>query len=105
MGTVERGSEAVAKLHFPGIHYDAARFLVRHRGIASVGIDTPSIDFGQSQKFLSHRILFAHDIPAFENLTNLDALPPSGALLVALPVKIKGGSGAPLRVVAFVPDE
>lgn len=104
MGTAERGAEAVAKLHFPGIHPDAARFLVRHRSVASVGIDTPSIDYGQSADFMTHRILFEHDIPGFENLANLDALPPQGALLVALPMKIRGGSGAPLRVVAFVPD-
>lgn len=105
MGTGEKGSEAVAKLHFPGIHPEAARFLVRERGVAAVGIDTPSIDFGQSEDFIAHRILFAHDIPGFENLANLDSLPSSGALLIALPMKIKGGSGAPLRVVAFVPDE
>lgn len=104
MGTADRGSQAVADLHFPGIHPEAARFLVRHRGVASVGIDTPSIDYGQSTDFMSHRILYAHDIPGFENLANLDALPPSGALVVALPMKIRGGSGAPLRAVAFVPD-
>jgi kynurenine formamidase len=104
MGTAERGPEAVALLHFPGIHPDTARFLVRHRSVASVGIDTPSIDYGQSTDFMTHRILFEHDIPGFENLANLDALPASGALLVALPMKIKGGSGGPLRAVAFVPE-
>jgi kynurenine formamidase len=105
MGTAERGAEAVAKLHFPGIHPETARFLVRHRSVASVGIDTPSIDYGQSTEFLTHRILYEHDIPGFENLASLDELPASGALLVALPMKIKGGSGAPLRAVAFVPNE
>jgi kynurenine formamidase len=104
MGTSEKGPEAVAKLHFPGIDPEAARFLVRKRNVASVGIDTPSIDRGQSTDFLTHRILFAHDIPGFENLASLDEMPPSGALLFALSMKIKGGSGAPLRVVAFVPD-
>jgi len=105
MGTSDKGADAVAKLHFPGIHPEASRFLVRHRGVASVGIDTPSIDYGQSKDFMSHRILYQHDIPGFENLANLGALPASGALVVALPMKIKGGSGAPLRAVAFVPDE
>ncbi len=104
MGTADKGEAAVARLHFPGIHHEAARFLVRNRSVASVGIDTPSIDFGQSKEFLTHRILFAHDIPGFENLARLDELPATGAFLVALPMKIKGGSGAPLRVVAFVPD-
>ncbi len=105
MGTGERGAEAVAKLHFPGIHPEAARFLVRERKVASVGIDTPSIDHGQSSQFLTHRILYAHNIPGFENLASLDELPPTGALVVALPMKIGGGSGAPLRAVAFVPEE
>lgn len=104
MGTGDKGAAAVARLHFPGIHPEAARFLVRQRSIAAVGIDTPSIDFGQSQDFMAHRILFAHDIPGFENLASLNELPAKGALIVALPMKIKGGSGAPLRVVAFVPD-
>ncbi|MDX1410444.1 MAG: cyclase family protein, partial [Saprospiraceae bacterium] len=57
MGTAEKGAQAVARLHFPGIHPEAARFLVRERGVASVGIDTPSIDYGQSQDFVTHRIL------------------------------------------------
>lgn len=105
MGTGEKGEAAVAKLHFPGIHPETARFLVRERGVASVGIDTPSIDHGQSTDFITHRILFAHNIPGFENLANLDSLPPQGAFLVALPMKIRGGSGAPLRVVAFVPGD
>lgn len=105
MGTADKGPDAVAKLHFPGIHPDAATFLVRERAIASVGIDTPSIDYGQSKEFMTHRIFFGHDIPGFENLANLDQLTASGSLLIALPVKIKGGSGAPLRVVAFVPDD
>ena len=105
MGTDERGTEAVAKLHFPGIDPEGARFLVRERKVASVGIDTPSIDHGQSSQFLSHRILYAHNIPGLENLASLDELPASGALVVALPMKIAGGSGAPLRAVAFVPEE
>ena len=103
MGTADKGEDAVAKLHFPGIHPDTARYLVRHRAAASVGIDTPSIDYGQSTDFLTHRVLFEHDIPGYENLANLDRLPPTGALVIALPMKIRGGSGAPLRAVAFVP--
>lgn len=104
LGTNERGEGAVTKLHFPGIHPDTARWLVNERELAAVGLDTASIDFGQSTHYMSHRILFEHDIPGFENLANLDGLPPTGALLVALPMKIEGGSGGPLRVVAFVPE-
>jgi kynurenine formamidase len=103
LGTAERGAEAAAKLHFPGLHPDAARWLVANRPIKAIGIDTASIDFGQSTLFESHRTLFAEDIPAFENLTALDRLPPQGAFVVALPMKIGGGSGAPLRAVAILP--
>ena len=66
--------------------------------------DTPSIDYGQSQFFKSHVILLSHNIPAFENLTNLDQLPKTGFEVVALPMKIKGGSGAPLRIIALVTE-
>ena len=103
LGTAERGEAAVAKLHFPGLHQDAARWLAETRKIKALGIDTASIDYGQSTLYESHRILYERDIPAFENLTNLDQLPVRGAFVVALPMKIKGGSGAPLRAIAMLP--
>jgi len=103
LGTAERGEAAVAKLHFPGLHPDAAQWLVSNRPIKAVGIDTASIDFGQSKGFETHRTLTARDIPAFENLASLDRLPPTGAIVIALPMKIGGGSGAPLRAVAVLP--
>lgn len=102
MGTAELGEEAVAKLHFPGLDPEAAEWLVKNRNIKSIGLDTPSIDYGQSTYFESHRILFAANIPAFENVANLNQLPPKGAFIVALPMKIKNGSGGPLRIAAFV---
>jgi kynurenine formamidase len=101
MGTVERGPEAVADLHFPGIHPDAAQWLVQ-RKIKAVGIDTPSIDYGQSATFDSHQILYAANIPGFENVANLDQLPMKNFTVVALPMKIKGGSGGPLRIIALL---
>jgi kynurenine formamidase len=104
LGTAARGDEAVANLHFPGLHPDAARWLVANRPIKAIGIDTASIDYGQSKLFESHRILYERDIPAFENLTSLERLPEVGAFVVALPMKIKGGSGAPLRAIAIVPQ-
>jgi kynurenine formamidase len=103
LGTAERGSAAVPKLHFPGLHPDAARWIVANRPIKAIGIDTASIDYGQSTLFESHRALYAVNIPAFENLTALEQLPPRGAFIVALPMKIKGGSGAPLRAMAILP--
>lgn len=102
LGTDERGQSAVAKLHFPGLHPDAARWIVRNRSIKAIGLDTASIDFGQSVKFESHQILFEKNIPAFENVANLDKLPPRGFSVIALPMKIKGGSGGPLRIIAVL---
>ena len=103
LGTAERGDSAVPKLHFPGIHPDAARWLVANRTVKAVGIDTASIDFGQSREFETHRVLYERNIPGLENLSNLDRLPPRGATVIALPMKIKGGSGAPLRAIAIAP--
>ena len=103
LGTAERGPAAVAKLHFPGLGADAARWLIEQRRVHAVGLDTASIDPGRSTLYETHRTLFAADVPAFENLANLDRLPVSGFEVVALPMKIGGGSGAPLRAIAIVP--
>ena len=103
LGTAEGGADAVRNLHFPGLHPDAARWLVANRPIKAIGIDTASIDYGQSTLYESHRVLFERNIPAFENLTALERLPARGAVVVALPMKIGGGSGAPLRAVAILP--
>jgi len=102
LGTDERGAEAVAKLHFPGLDPDAARWITTQRSIKAIGLDTASIDYGQSTLFESHRILFDKNIPAFENVANLDQLPVKGFSIIALPMKIKGGSGGPLRIVALL---
>ena len=102
MGTAERGEDAVAKLHFPGLGLDGAKFLVARR-IGAVGLDTPSIDYGQSKTFASHVELMTHNIPAFENVGDMRDLPPTGSTIIALPMKIEGGSGAPLRIVAHLP--
>lgn len=104
LGTAERGAEAVASLRFPGLHPDAARWIVDERPVRAIGIDTASIDHGQSTLFESHRVLYDANIPAFENLTALDRLPVRGAHVIALPMKIAGGSGAPLRAIAVLPN-
>ena len=103
LGTSMTGPESVPELHFPGIGPDAAQWLVDNRDIAAIGIDTPSIDYGQSSDYRSHVILYSDNIVGFENLTNLDRLPATGAGIVALPMKIEGGSGGPLRIVGWVP--
>ncbi|WP_299365100.1 cyclase family protein [Winogradskyella sp.] len=104
LGTDQRGPEAVKLLHFPGLSPEAATWLVENRNINSIGIDTPSIDYGQSEYFKSHVILLSENIPAFENITNLDQLPSKGFEVIALPMKIKDGSGAPLRIIAKVDE-
>lgn len=101
-GTLKKGKEGVAELHFPGLDPEAARWLAENRKINAVGLDTPSIDYGQSKDFQTHRILCQAGLTIYENLANLDQLPPKGAYIVALPMKIKGGSGAPLRIVAVI---
>jgi kynurenine formamidase len=103
LGTAASGPEAVPELHFPGLHPDAARWLVEGRDVAAVGLDTPSIDYGQSSEFMSHRILYEAGIPGLENVARIDRLPPTGAYVMALPMKIGGGSGAPVRIVGVVP--
>lgn len=92
-----------SKLSFPSFGSDAARLLVEERGIAALGVDTASIDYGRSTDFQVHRIAAAKNVPGLENLTNLDRLPARGAIVIALPMKIEGGSGGPLRAVALLP--
>jgi kynurenine formamidase len=102
LGTEERGAGAVARLHFPGLDPEAAKWLLANRPIKAIGLDTASIDYGQSTRFGSHVALCEKNVPAFENVANLDRLPARGFRVIALPMKIKGGSGAPLRIIAIV---
>ncbi|HUF89905.1 MAG TPA: cyclase family protein [Gemmatimonadota bacterium] len=102
LGTSARGVDAVRDLHFPGLSEEGARWLVG-RGIRAVGIDTASIDRGQSTDFRAHRVLAAADVPIFENVAALDRVHLEGAWIVALPMKIAGGTGGPLRIVALQP--
>ena len=100
LGSDEPGD--VENLHFPGISKEAAEFLANQRNIRAVGLDTPSLDHGPSRDFIAHQILNGAEIFGLENLTNLDRLPPKGAAIFALPMKISGGSGAPTRVFARI---
>jgi kynurenine formamidase len=93
----------VANLHFPGFAQDAAELLVQQRNIAALGVDTPSIDYGQSKDFIVHQTIGAANKPAFENVANVDKLPAVGATIIALPMKIEGGSGGPTRIIAVMP--
>jgi kynurenine formamidase len=103
LGTDATGPAAVPRLRFPGLAPEAAKWLVEHRRIKAIGIDTASIDHGPSTHFGAHVALCGGNVPIFENLAALDGLPPEGAFVAALPMKIAGGSGGPLRIVARVP--
>jgi len=98
MGIDERGTK-----HFPGLGSETAKWLIANRNISAVGIDTASIDHGASETFQAHVALMSQNVPAFENLANLEKIPTKGFWVIAIPMKIKGGSGAPLRIVAFLP--
>jgi kynurenine formamidase len=102
LGTDIRGPSAVKHLHFPGLSPTAAQWLVDHRRPRAIGIDTASIDHGQSTDFAAHLTLCGANVPIFENVTNLDALPSTGVFVIALPMKIAGGSGGPLRIVGRI---
>jgi len=93
-----------SKLHFPSFGPEAARLLVSERRVAAIGVDAASTDYGASTDFMVHRIAAEANVPGFENLTNLDQLPAVGAFVIALPMKISQGSGAPLRAIALVPQ-
>lgn len=90
-------------LHFPGLSPQVAEFLVHRRTIRGVGIDTASIDPGRSVDFPAHRVLNGADLYILENVASLDRLPPSGATVIALPMKIKDGTGGPVRIVGWLP--
>ena len=112
-GWAERWPEAIlylgddtpgdaSNLHFPGLSEAAMRLLVERR-VALVGIDTASTDYGPSADFIVHQVGAAAGIPNLENVGDLSPLPATGFLLVALPMKIEGGTGAPVRIVALIP--
>jgi kynurenine formamidase len=104
LGTAATGPEAVARLQFPGLAPDGAKWLVEQRRVKAVGIDTASIDHGPSSLFGSHVALCSANVPIFENVADLAALPEQGGFVAALPMKIAGGSGGPLRILARLPE-
>jgi len=93
-----------SKLQFPGFGAEATRLLAEERKVAMLGVDTASVDYGKSQDFIVHRIGAAQGVANLENLSNLSQLPATGATILALPMKIEGGSGGPVRVVALAPE-
>jgi kynurenine formamidase len=92
-----------ATLHFPAFSREAVEFLVVERAIRGIGIDTASVDYGPSRDFPVHQLLNGAGLYALENVAQLDQVPPTGATIIALPLKIRGGSGGPVRIIALLP--
>jgi kynurenine formamidase len=92
-----------SKLHFPAYGKDAAELLVKERKVAALGVDTASIDHGPSKDFVVHQVANGANVAGLENVANLEQLPEKGFWIVALPMKIGGGSGGPVRIVALLP--
>lgn len=101
LGTDKAGD--VPHLRFPGYSAEAADFLLQNRKVSAIAIDTASIDPGNSKEFPVHRRWLGANKPAFENLANADKLPPTGATLFCIPMKIGKGTGAPTRIFAILP--
>jgi kynurenine formamidase len=91
-----------SNLHFPGFSKEAAQFLAKERQIQGAGLDTASLDPGTSKDFIAHQIFNSANIYGLENVANLDRVPEKGAHLIALPMKIEGGTGGPVRIIALV---
>lgn len=92
--------------HTPGPTAEAVRFLIDERDIHGLGVETIGTDAGQAHlldpPYPAHTLLHGAGRYGLQCLENLDRLPPTGALIIAAPLKIRGGSGSPLRVLALV---
>jgi kynurenine formamidase len=97
-----RNADPKGIMHFPGYSEDAAKFLVEGRQTLALGIDTLSVDYGPSKNFEVHRYTLAHSLYHLENVANLDLVPETGATVVVAPMKLEGGSGGPVRILALV---
>jgi arylformamidase len=86
----------------PGLHEEAAKYLA-DRGVRLVGGDIPTIDSDASPEEPAHKALLPRGVLILENACNLKGIPPKGAYFFGLPLKIRGGTGCPVRAVALVP--
>ena len=96
-----RNADTKGVMHFPGYSLEAARFLVEGRNAVGLGIDTLSIDSGPSKDFPVHKYTLSHSLYHLENVANLSPVPQAGAMVVVAPMKLEGGSGGPVRILAL----
>jgi len=97
-----RNADAKGVMHFPGYSVDAAKFLAEARAALSLGIDTLSVDYGPSSNFPVHQYTMARSLYHLEDVANLDQVPATGSTVVVAPIKLEGGSGGPVRILALV---
>ena len=90
------------KMHFPGFSKETVEFLIKERGVNGIGVETMSIDAGNSEDFSVHKTLFNYNKYAIENLKNIKLLPVKNFIIVAIPLKIMNGTGSPARVLALI---
>ena len=94
--------DAAGVLRFPGFSATAAQFLAEKRNSIGLGIDTLSVDYGPSRDFAVHRYTLPRGLYHLENVAGLIRVPASGATIVVAPLKLEGGSGAPVRILALI---
>lgn len=96
------GFDSQRTRHFPSIGADAATFIAKERNLFGLGVDTASVD--ANSPLVAHTILAKKLMYNLENLADLSLIPFTGAHAIVLPMKIRAGSGAPVRVVAILPS-
>ena len=89
--------------HHPGYAQEAVRYLVELRGVYGIGIDTMGVDYGPSQTHPNHCYTSSKNVYHLENIADMNAVPETGAFLLAAPIKLEGGSGGPVRIFALIP--
>jgi kynurenine formamidase len=97
-----RNTDGKGVMHFPGYSEDAARFLAEGRNALGLGIDTPNLQHGASRNLVVNQYTMAHGLYALTNVANLDRMPANGAVAMVAPMKLTGGSAAPVRILALV---
>jgi kynurenine formamidase len=97
-----RNTDSNGVMHFPGYSEDAARFLAEGRNALGLGIDTPNLQHGGSKNPAVNQYTLAHGLYVLTNVANLDRMPANGAVAMVAPMKLTGGSAAPVRILALV---
>lgn len=97
-----RNADAKGVMHFPGYSVDAARFLTEARAVLGLGTDTLSVDYGPATDFPVHHYTMARSVYHLEDVANLDHLPATGSTVIVAPIKLEGGSGGPVRILALL---